>query len=332
MIKIGFDGNELFITETEEKRPKKLRPHKGKSLIEFPEKFTVIDLETTGLDHYYDSIIECGALRVRNNKVVDAFDELIFHKELDDFITQLTGITPEMLKRARPEVDVIRDYLDFIKDDTILGFNVNFDINFLYDTSERLFHIPFSNNFIDVMRIFRKVTPDDSHHRLKDLKARYSINENAHRALDDCWSTLKGYSALQNDIVKDFKSTENFIKKEFSHKPELKAKDIQVNKQATATHPLYGKSVTFTGTLTKYPRRQAWQIVANLGGYPCDRITKKTDFLVVGIQDPDKIIGNKSRKQMKAEELILNGTNIRILSENTFYKLISNPDEMKELF
>ena len=74
------------------------RTGKGKSLLQFPNNYVVFDLETTGLDSNYDEIIEIGALRVRNNKIVEQFTTLIKPEyPIDEFITELTGITNEMV-------------------------------------------------------------------------------------------------------------------------------------------------------------------------------------------------------------------------------------------
>ena len=78
-----------------------IRPAKGQSLIETPSTFVVFDIETTGLDSLSNEIIEIGALKVKDGKVVDTFDHLIKPSHpISDFITNLTGITNEMVETA----------------------------------------------------------------------------------------------------------------------------------------------------------------------------------------------------------------------------------------
>ncbi len=73
------------------------------------------------------------------------------------------------------------------------------------------------------------------------------------------------------------------------------------------------------------PRREAMQIVLNLGGICCDGITKNTNYLVLGNNDYSSTIKNgKSNKQKKAEQYLLLGHNIQIISENIFYELITD--------
>ena len=184
---------------------KSIRKYKGDSLLSFPSSFTVIDLETTGLSPEYDAIIEVAALKVNAGKIVDTFSSVtgvIGYVYINDFITELTGITQDMVDRAPKINDILPEFLNFIGNDIILGHNVNFDINFLYDNSLKILKIPFTNNFIDTMRISRRLHPENSHHRLVDLCNQYSIDySNAHRALDDCKITLDCFNALHSDVL-----------------------------------------------------------------------------------------------------------------------------------
>ena len=70
-------------------------------------------------------------------------------------------------------------------------------------------------------------------------------------------------------------------------------------------------------------RKEAMQIVADLGGIPGDGVTKKTNYLMLGNNDYCKTIKDgKSSKQKKAEKLILEGADLQIISEQVFYDLI----------
>lgn len=105
---------------------------RGMSLLDWIGDFTVVDIETTGLVTDYDEIIELSALRVRNNIVSDSYSVLVKPKyEIDDFITELTGITNEMLVHERSIEEVILDFYNFIGSDILLGHNLGFDIKFI---------------------------------------------------------------------------------------------------------------------------------------------------------------------------------------------------------
>lgn len=73
------------------------------------------------------------------------------------------------------------------------------------------------------------------------------------------------------------------------------------------------------------PRKNAMQIVADLGGINGDNVTKKTNFLILGNNDYCKSIKDgKSSKQKKAEKLKLSGQDIEIIPESVFYDLIES--------
>ena len=64
-----------------------MREFKGKNIIDFPLDFTIIDVGTTGYDPEWDELIEIGALRVRDGKVIDEYITLIKpNNKIDDFI------------------------------------------------------------------------------------------------------------------------------------------------------------------------------------------------------------------------------------------------------
>jgi DNA polymerase-3 subunit epsilon len=90
-------------------------------------------------------------------------------------------------------------------------------------------------------------------------------------------------------------------------------------------HLLHDKFCTFTGKLERMARKDAAQLVVNLGGKCLNGVTKQTNFLILGNFEYNATIKDgKSSKLKKAEKLILEGQDLRILSENVFYDLISN--------
>ena len=88
--------------------------------------------------------------------------------------------------------------------------------------------------------------------------------------------------------------------------------------------PLYGKVCVFTGKLDTLTRKDAAQLVADLGGICADGVTKKTNFLIMGTNEYcPTIVGGKSTKQKKAESLILKGADLQILTENVFLDMLA---------
>lgn len=180
---------------------KKTRIFKGKSLLAFPEDYTVIDIETSGLSCGDSEIIEISAVRYRDREKEDAFSTLIKPaKRISRFITQLTGITNEMVKYAPDITYATAAFHDFIGSDILMGYNVNFDINFLYDNLMKYHDLPLTNDFVDVLRFARKALPDLSDRRQTTVAAYYGINtDGAHRALNDCEICNACYNELRKE-------------------------------------------------------------------------------------------------------------------------------------
>ena len=175
------------------------RLYKGNSLIRKLDDYTVLDIETTSLDSFSGEIVEISAIKVRNRKEVDSFSKLIKTKnEIGYFTTRLTGITNEMVEKQGKElVVVLQEFKNFLDNDIIVGHNVNFDINFIYDNMEENLNEYLSNDFVDTLRISRKVLPNLRHHKLDDLIRYFNLTRrNEHRALNDCILTNQVYINL----------------------------------------------------------------------------------------------------------------------------------------
>ena len=317
------------------------RTEKGKSLIAFPNDYTVIDTETTGFDLVYNSIIEVAAVRVRGGKVQDKYTSLIkptkhYYGEesesyyyVDEHITKLTGITNDMLEGAPEAAEVLPRFIEFIGNDILVAHNANFDINFLYETMSKVLGQPLKNDFIDTMRLSRKLFPTSEHHRSCDLAKNCGVPyENAHRALNDSVIACSCFEKMREIVASTYESQEAFIKL-FNHNggnKKLDASSIITEKSDfNEDHPFYHKTVVFTGALDSVPRRVAMQSVVDVGGYVADGVTKATNYLVVGSFDfVNSVKGNKSSKMKKAEKMKLDGLDIEVISENTFLDFLEN--------
>lgn len=324
--------------------PKTTRDNKGKSIIRLLNRYCVIDIETTGLCPGWDEIIEIGAVKYSNGEIIDQFQTLVqppingdayINEEsgktewVDAYITKLTGISNEMLADAPCTEDVIKEFADFLGDDIIVGYNVSFDVNFLYDSFVKYSNRPLSNDYIDVMRMARKLYRDMEHHRLKDMIRYFGLEQGrAHRAVNDCEATESCYRKISEEAIKQFGTETAFIESFISKKKGrfIKAKDICSDEsKIDEDSPIYNKRCVFTGKLEKFTRKEAMQIVADIGGINEDGVTQKTNFLILGDNDYCTTIkGGKSSKQKKAEKYKLNGQDIEIIPETVFYDMIGD--------
>lgn len=286
------------------------------------DDYCVLDTETTGLSAYYDEIIEIGILRVRNNEIVDRYDQLIKPNfDIDDFITVLTGITNEMLEGMPSISSVKNDVLSFISEDIILGHNTSFDMRFLNEG----FKEQLTNRYMDTMQFARKLYPELQHHRLSDLTDYLGLHNNEHRALSDCTSTKELYDAVKASMAEKNLAIEDLWITSGSHGG--KGVDIKAIKPTEVVIDedgfFYNRHVVFTGKLEKMLRKDAMQLVVNLGGILDNSVNKQTNYLILGDNDYNAILkGEKSSKHKKAEKLKLEGQDIEIIDERTFYDLL----------
>ena len=298
------------------------RTYKGNSLLMNLKDYTMIDIETTGLDPEYDSIIEVGAIQFRDRIEARRFSSLVNpNYSIDEFITELTGITNDMLQSAPVIADVFPTFIDFIGDDVLVGHNVNFDVNFIYDNCEHLSRPPFSNDFIDTMRLSRRLFPEWQQYRLIDISEKLSIPTSGHhRAIADCEITNACYIKMVS-----FAEENNIDISQLSKYHHVSASEIKSSTEEfiDEDNPLFGQLCVFTGALDKMHRKAAMQIVVDIGGYCADTVTNKTKYLILGNVDYRKTVdGGKSTKHKKAESMMLSGHEIEILSENVFYDML----------
>jgi len=171
---------------------------KGQYITDFPADYTVIDIETTGLSARNNEIIELSALKVRDDKIVEKFSSLVKPQgSISSFISKLTGITNEMVQNAPIITEVLPKFTAFLADDCILGHNVNFDINFIYNNLQKHFNKELVNNYTDTMRLSKKYCKLPSH-KLSYLAEKFGIStEGHHRALNDCVMTFEIYKKIK---------------------------------------------------------------------------------------------------------------------------------------
>jgi len=152
-----------------------------------------LDIETTGLDPKSDSVIEIGAVKFNENRVLDEFSTLINpRKPINSFITNLTGITNAMVMNAPLLADVYPELETFIGDHPILGQNIGFDISFFqrYGGFKQ-------NPLIDTYEMAAVLLPGAPRYGLGSLSYQLGVVlSDAHRAINDARATMGVYNKL----------------------------------------------------------------------------------------------------------------------------------------
>ena len=162
-----------------------------------PITYVIIDVETTGLDPASDALIEVAAITLQENDIVEEYTTLINpHRDVPEFITQLTGITNDMLADA-PGMFTVRTKLrTVVGDRVIVGHNVDFDANFLAE--ER---VGIGNHRIDTVTLASILVPEAGRYGLEALVNVLNLPNphggQTHRALDDAEQTVELFLALR---------------------------------------------------------------------------------------------------------------------------------------
>lgn len=312
---------------------KSKRPGKGQSLVAFPDEYVAVDLETTGTSPAWDEIIEIGAARVRCGEVVGTYQQLVNPGfEIDPLVVALTGITNEMVSDAPFIANVLPGFTEFLGDSVMVGHNIaGFDANFLYDAGERIGD-PVTNDFVDTMRLARKLHKEWAHHRLGDLRAAFGITDDgAHRALADALATFKAFEHMRREATEAYGSVEGFCEvatkrvRTSSGHAEDYSDIVPTVADFDDSHPFYGKEVVVTGSLGNgWTKRDAAQAVVNCGGTFSKSLRKKsTNYLVVADYSKCRTIKDgMSDKHRKALDYKAKGADIEIIDTDTFFDIL----------
>lgn len=151
-------------------------------------EYIVFDLETTGLKAAEgDSIIEIGAVKLKNGNIIDRFDLLINPgKLIRDEISKITNITNDMLVDACDEETGIKKFMTWVGDLPMVAHNARFDLSFVEMAFLKYNLGRLNNTVIDTLALSRYLESNERYHNLATLVIRYNIDwdENKHHRAD----------------------------------------------------------------------------------------------------------------------------------------------------
>ena len=193
-------------------------PVYGQKNQSFDDEFCVFDIETTGLSLANDKITEIGAVILKNGEVVDTYCTFVNPEiPIPEKITELTGISDDMVKDARTIDKVIPEFIDFVKDRILVAHNAKFDIGFIRKECKNN-NIKFTNTYLDTLALSRFINSDiKGKHKLDSLAKYFGLGEfNHHRASDDAEMLAQIFNCmlekLKNEGVSDIKQMLKQIK------------------------------------------------------------------------------------------------------------------------
>lgn len=312
--------------------------------------FIAIDFETA--NSRFDSACAIGIAAVRDGKIEDCFYSLINpHSEFDPENTRIHGITKTDILSAPDFETIWRSISDYFGKYAVLAHNARFDMSVLKQSH------PWPDDicdfkYIDTMSIAKDFVSGEK--SLAHCAECLNIDMGTrHNALDDaktcanialCCMQIAGASnlgelcfSLPNLKIHSFfdlqcgefvgkKKTKNFANANIYVRPS----DIKPAVSCVEpTGKLYGKTIVFTGELS-IGRSQAMQLAVDSGAILRTAVSRKTDYLVVGIQDID-IVGKDgmSTKEEKAHAINDSGTgHIEIIDEAKFMELVGKETDI----
>ncbi|MBS3970527.1 MAG: 3'-5' exoribonuclease [Clostridia bacterium] len=168
--------------------------HKKKIVEKHHREFVSLDLETTGFNPKYAKIIEIGAIRFVDEIPVETFQSLINPRiPIPKKITEITGITNDMVINA-PTIEIVfPQFIAFLKDSPIVAHNSSFDMGFIQHTAQS-FAIRICNPIIDTLQISRIMFPNLDNHKLNTVSDYLQIKlENHHRSMSDSAAAAEIY-------------------------------------------------------------------------------------------------------------------------------------------
>ena len=283
--------------------------------------YVFIDVETTGLNPAKDAIVQVLALRFFGKKMVDGLNSYVNPLcHIPGTATAIHGITDDKVKDS-PTIGQLKEpFLNLVKGAILVGHNAPFDLDFL----NHAFQGALGNaEYIDTMQIAKAIL-NLPNYRLETVAdyVEFYPEGGYHDSLTDCTATAAVFFRLGFD--------KPFYSKTYHAKAPAHGDYAFTPKQLVPAmlpdnfqHPLQGKKIVFTGKLSMR-RLDAAQMATDVGAIVRTSISNKTDYLVVGTQDPSAVGSDGiSGKERKAQELNAQGSaSIQIIDEQQFMSLL----------
>ena len=218
-LKVQIDDSIDFFVELS--RAQGLNIIKRKGLFYFDSKFIklhdaefcIVDIETNGSKIEKHQIIEIAAIKIKNGKVIDKFESLVYAKEINPHISELTGITVEDTADAPQLKTVMMEFKLFLDDAIFIAHDVKFDYNFISQSLEKIGLEPLLNRSLCSLALAER-TVVSYRYALSYLNDTFEFNKNAthHRAMSDVITTYGLFLLSLQNIQESINNVEDLIK------------------------------------------------------------------------------------------------------------------------
>jgi len=283
--------------------------------------FVAIDVETANAN--MSSICQIGIARFANGHLVEEWSTLLDPEDYFDAVNiSIHGIEEEMVL-GQPKLPEVAPLLRAKLENTVAVCHTHFDRISLLRAFGKYNLDSITTTWLDSARVVRRTWEELAWkgYGLSNVCRMIGYDFQHHDALEDA-------KAAGHVLLAAFRESERNID-QWIHQVNQpigfskSSSDPSIQRDGNPEGDLYGTVLAFTGTL-ELPRSMAADLAAKAGCQVVPGVTKKTTILVVGDQDTIKLAGHeKSSKHRKAEQLIADGQNIRIICESDFEALVS---------
>ncbi|HOO32500.1 MAG TPA: PolC-type DNA polymerase III [Thermotogota bacterium] len=259
--------------------------------------YVVFDFETTGLSPLNDEIIEFGAVKVVNGEVTETFSELVDPgRPISEKISEITGITNEMLK-GQPKIDeVLPRFMEFIAGTVLVAHNANFDYRFLKQQALKVLGLDYNNAYVDTLSLSRSLLNMKSNSLDKVVKALGLDDFNHHRAFEDAKITADVFLKLAEIATNRGKDTLEGL-------DSLKS-EMDLTKLFGRDFTVYVRNKTGLRNLYKLVTESHLNYFGRaVPLIPKDILTKNREGLIIGTGSPMSELANGYRFGYDNDEL-----------------------------
>lgn len=293
---------------------------------------------------YKDTPCRIVLIGVKDANIVSK-KEILIDPEDEPFDFMTSGTQLEDLKGKGTFVDHWPEILSFIKDFSVLVSTADgYDTNVLYNAINRYKIACEPIQYLTAKNIIRRSISTCSY-RFDELCEMLNV-----QIIDDMplnlainWYELIIKACREKDSANliDFARDNNLILGTVSsvghnkccikrvYKSKKKNEKDYDPAKFDKSNPFFDQNVVFTGTLSYFTKDEAKDYVGKIGGHPCNGLSKSTNFLVVGVQNPSRVgPDGLSEKQRQAIKYRKEGIDIEIITEQEYIDMMGLQDKI----
>jgi DNA polymerase-3 subunit epsilon len=192
-------------------------------------EYCVVDIEVNNSKPNVGQVIEIGAVKIKNLKITDTFEFLIFARDVPKYVEKVTGINQKMLKNEKSQKEILRKFRLFLGESIFVAHAADFDFNFLLHQFEKENLGELLNRFLCTLTLSQK-TLEAERYGLKYLMEELELpQERHHRALGDAKTTARIFLMSLEKLPPEIVTAEDLIDFAAPTKNKCKKKKKTVN-------------------------------------------------------------------------------------------------------